>query len=433
MNIASYSPALTLLFAWALLWILMNVQWYTLSDTQKRVLPLCLILLLLITQVIRTYFGTSISAKLIFFTMHLPTFLVFRQITNVSAIKMVFMIFTALVFTAPSIIIGNAVRFNLAPNSDIALLIANLFSYAVILLIAQIMLRKGFYYLLRYGEDNLFFIFSTIPLLYYFYVFAFANLDIATPGSINEYFVRSIPTLEVFLFYFLLPHVYKFLIEKQVVEASHTALHQELDAAKKQVSLLNESQTEMAIYRHDMRHHFMVLHELLSGGKSAEAQSYIETISTNMDTIEPKRYCKHDIVNLLCTSFALKATQMDIQLNITARLPQTISISDPELCAILSNGLENALHAVEKLEPSFRYVDFYCEAKQNKLLIEIKNPYIREVIMENGIPISNEPGHGYGCQSIHSITQQHHGICTFQTEQNIFILRIVLPIETATL
>ena len=114
-------------------------------------------------------------------------------------------------------------------------------------------------------------------------------------------------------------------------------------------------------------------------------------------------------------------------------MPQKLSISDTDLCTILSNGLENALHAVEKLESSFRYVDFYCEAKQNKLLIEIKNPYIREVIMENGIPISNEPGHDYGCQSIHSITQQHHGICTFQTKQNIFILRIVLPLEFVSL
>ena len=121
---------------------------------------------------------------------------------------------------------------------------------------------------------------------------------------------------------------------------------------------------------------------------------------------------------------------MDIQLNITAKLPQTISIPDPELCAILSNGLENALYAVDKLEPSFRYVDFYCETKQNKLLIEIKNPYLHDITMENGIPVSKEPGHGYGCQSIRTITERYHGICTFQTEQNIFILRVVLPVET---
>ena len=77
------------------------------------------------------------------------------------------MIFTALVFTAPTVIIGNTVRFELAPNSDISLLIANLLSYAVILLIAYFMLQKGFYYLLRYGEDSLFLIFSTIIFCYW--------------------------------------------------------------------------------------------------------------------------------------------------------------------------------------------------------------------------------------------------------------------------
>ena len=114
---------------------------------------------------------------------------------------------------------------------------------------------------------------------------------------------------------------------------------------------------------------------------------------------------------------------------IDVKIPSTLAIPDAEICALLSNGLENAIHAVAELEKPYRYGVFYCELKQGKLLIEIKNPYTGCINFKNGLPTSEEPGHGYGCQSIRAITEQHHGICTFQTENNIFLLRIVLPMQ----
>ena len=49
MNMTTYSPALVLLFVWALLWILMDVHFRDLTRVQKW-LTLLLILLLLLRQ-----------------------------------------------------------------------------------------------------------------------------------------------------------------------------------------------------------------------------------------------------------------------------------------------------------------------------------------------------------------------------------------------
>ncbi len=65
--------------------------------------------------------------------------------------------------------------------------------------------------------------------------------------------------------------------------------------------------------------------------------------------------------------------------------------------------------------------------ERNLLLIEIENAYIGELHMQNGIPASKEEGHGYGCQSVLSIAQKRKGFCTFQAEDGIFTLRVVLP------
>lgn len=120
---------------------------------------------------------------------------------------------------------------------------------------------------------------------------------------------------------------------------------------------------------------------------------------------------------------------MGVQLNVAARLPKIPSISDTELCSVLSNGLENALHAASALEPPHRWVELYCGVQLNHLLIEIKNPYAGEILMCNGLPISKQAGHGYGCRSIRTIIERNQGHCTFEPEDGIFTLRMALPVS----
>ena len=110
--------------------------------------------------------------------------------------------------------------------------------------------------------------------------------------------------------------------------------------------------------------------------------------------------------------------------------PQKLRISDMELCSLLSNGLENAVQAVEKLEPECRQIQFHCRIQQDKLLIEIKNPVHAggQLLFHDGLPVSNRENHGYGCQSIRSIVRQHQGICVFDEKDGMFLLRVVLPV-----
>lgn len=102
-----------------------------------------------------------------------------------------------------------------------------------------------------------------------------------------------------------------------------------------------------------------------------------------------RRCCENELVNLLCSSFAEKAQQHGIRLTAKLRLPAALSIPDTELCTVLSNGLENAFRAVSGLDEQQRTVSLYCGVRLNKLLLEIKNPYQGEVVMCEGLPVSD--------------------------------------------
>lgn len=426
MSIATYSPALALLFACALLWILMDVRFHDLSPLQKWLVPLVILLLAVFNHLLRLRIGENIYGKLILITLHVPTFLIFLRITKCGVIKMVFMILTALVFTAPVIIVGNLVR-RLFPGVGWALLPANLVVYVLILLLAQFVFRKGFNYLLKYGDNRAFLLFTLVPLMYYVYIFAAQGVDLSSFTTPSGYMIRYLPTIEVFLFYFLLLYNYRTLSEKQQMETAQAALNQKLASAQKQIVLLGEANTRTAIYQHDMRHHMTMLSGFLAADHPQQAEEYIRKVQADVDAVIPRRFCENDTVNLLCSTFADRAEQQGVRMKVDVRVPHAVSISDTELCAVMSNGLENALRAAAVLQEPHKWIGVYSEVKHGKLLIEIKNPYAGEISVKNGLPITDQEGHGFGCRSIRAITENNRGLCSFEPENGVFTLRVILP------
>ena len=427
MNVATASPAFALLFVFALLWILMGVRFEELSTKQKTVVFSAIILLAAGNHILREILGLVSYSKLLALTMHLPVFLLFLYLTRCGILKMAFMILSAVVFIAPTIIINNQIK-RLFSDSLSALLLTNLISYTAILLLAWFVFRNGFNHLIRYGDNRTVLFFSLVPLLYYVYMFAVMNMDLSPLTGFSGYIVRFLPTIYVFFFYFLLLHNYKTLDEKRRLESTQAAMTQELDAAEKQISFLNETRTKTAAYQHDMRHHLLALDGFLNAGNTEQAQEYIKSVQADVDSISVKRFCEHELVNLLCSSFAAKASQSGVTLTIHAKLPGEVSFPDTELCSLVSNALENALNATIQLPEERRWIEFYCEYTRNKLLVEVKNPYDGKIVMTDGLPSTNRKGHGYGCYVIRSIAELHHGLCSFSTTDHLFVLRVVLPL-----
>ena len=429
MNIATYSPALALFFAVALLWILMDVRYQTLTNKQKWMIPLLILALGIGNHVLRSQIGSAMYGRLIFLTLHLPVFFLFWYLTKHTTSKMVFMILTAVVFTSPTIIVSNYVQAHFFATAPLALLWANLTSYALILLLAQFVFRTGFNYMLKYGDDQTFRIFSLIPCLYYFYVFSVMNLDVSGFTSFGGYVMRIFPTAVVFVFYFILLHVYQNLREAKERDIEQATLEQELTSAKEQIQILSVAQSKFALFQHDTRHQLLVLEGMLAANQVEDALAFVQKSEEDLIAITPKKYCNNLVVNLLCTTYAEKAKNNGITFHIDVRLPKELAISETELCALLSNGLENAFNATISSVAERKEVALYCEYLQNKLLIEVQNSYTGNVIIENNLPRTDKPNHGYGCKSILSITEQHRGICLFQAENNIFTLRIALPLD----
>ena len=201
-----------------------------------------------------------------------------------------------------------------------------------------------------------------------------------------------------------------------------------LTQARKEMDALHRLQDQAAIYRHDIRHHLNMVENFLSAGKQEKAVDYVRKIRNDMTTLSATRFCGNDTVNLICAANVERAQRMGIRLSVQANLPETLGISDTELCVILSNALENALNATVTLNEDQKWIQLYCEAKRGKLLIQVKNPYAGTIVLEDGLPVNPNPGHGFGCRSIRAIVEQHHGLYTFSPDKGVFTMQVVLPV-----
>ncbi len=433
MNVNVFSPAITLLYVFALLWILMGVDIKSFGRKQRLLIFFALLFLCITNELLCQMMERIAYTKGMFLFMHLPMFLLYFYIAKKGVIKTIFMILTAIVFTAPTILVANVVARNISAGW-IAGLLSDLFSYTIMLLLAKFVFRSSFCYLIGYGDNRFFMLFSLVPVTYYIYMFATILADVSSLTSHAGYIMRMLPSVIVFLCYFMLPYIYKTLSEKMLVETKQNALQQKLVSSETQIHMLNESNVRMAVYRHDVRHQLTLLDHLLTNEKWEQAQEFVKTAAADLDAIVPKRFCENETVNMLCSSYENKAQNLGVRLTIDVKLPKKLSLSDTEICSVISNGLENALMAASQSEPKNRWVSICCDVKKKQLFLQIQNSYAGQVIMENGLPLSKREGHGYGCLSIQTIALRNHGLCSFEAEEGVFTLRFMIPltnVETA--
>ena len=428
MDISTYSPALTLIFAWVLMWILMGVEWKQLSRMQKYTAVFGLLLFALLNQGLRSYLHEGLFGRIITATMHLPTFLMFRWLTGRSSIKVIFVILSVLIFTAPIVLIGRVMESYSIENQGL-LLLADVLAMLMVIFGSWLIFRKGFLCLLKWGTDKVFCLYSLVPLMYYVYIFAAQNVDLSAYKNINGILLRGFPTLYVYVFYLLLMHNYHEFRERKNIEVTQVALQQVLNAAEEQIRQMNENRMQTAIYRHDMRHHLTMINGFLKTNRQEQAEAYIMEVQENIEEFKTESYCENEVVNLMCSSFAGRARKLGVSLKVHVQIPEKISVSDMELCAMISNGMENALHTAANQEEGSKWIEFSCEVKNDKLLLQIKNCCQETVVMEMGRPVSYENGHGYGCRSIQAIAERYCGQCRFENTNGMFVLRVILPLE----
>lgn len=269
-------------------------------------------------------------------------------------------------------------------------------------------------------------IFGSIPVVYYLFDYV---TGIYT--SLWEHHSRLIGEFLPFflcVFYLVFCVVYcKEYERKADAQRQEQLVRISLRQQSARMEAVSQTEKEVRILRHDLR---MLLNNILLALEHTDTAAAKEMIVSYVSRIEGtqlQRYCGCDMLNYVLSDCAAKCEHLEIRFQWDISLDQP-GVDELLFCSILSNALDNAIHAQQELPKEQRCIQLMLRRADGKLLLSVKNPLKTVPDFADGLPVSPNAGkdHGYGTQSIRYVTEKLGGNCQFSIQNGWFLLRVVL-------
>lgn len=263
-----------------------------------------------------------------------------------------------------------------------------------------------------------------LPFMYYIFDYAstkFSSLLYSGNKAIVEFmgFAFCIAYFMFLLVYF------KQYEQTQEVEQYNCLMELQLSSIQNEVEHVKTSKQTLSILRHDMRHHLGIILTMLQNDSADAVAEYIREIGISYDDTALTTYCKNEITNAILSIYHQRFQERGITLNCDITC-ESITFSETAFCAILSNALENAMHALENVSPEKKWANLTISTRDTSLLLQLENPTDHIPKFVDGIPVSSREGHGIGVKSIIYYVEQLHGQWYFSVSEGSFFVRIII-------
>lgn len=213
---------------------------------------------------------------------------------------------------------------------------------------------------------------------------------------------------------------------KQELKQYSNLMEIQLQSMQKEIDQVKISRQKLTILRHDMRHHLNIILAQLQNKHPDKAQEYIREISSAYDDTIIANYSGNEMLNSVISIYYSRFTDRGFSLDCRISTGRDLPCSDLAVCTILSNALENSMHALEQMKTSSKWTRLTISQKKSHLLIQVENPVEKIPEFIDGIPVSAEKGHGIGVKSIIYYVEQLNGQCHFSVTDHCFVLRIIV-------
>lgn len=248
--------------------------------------------------------------------------------------------------------------------------------------------------------------------------------------SHNWVILQLMPTVVCVSFIIYLYFISREQMNHEAAQREKTEIENRLAMTAAEINSLDQMQEQTKVYRHDMRHHFSLLLSMAEEGLTEDIKTYLkENIKDIASFAPPRKYTDNNMLNLILSRLAEIAEANRVDYSFDIRILEVPELSVTELCAMVSNAIENALNAVCLLPPTERSVKVKLSEFNNNLVFVVKNPYKGVVRFKDGLPFNPEAEHGLGTKSIAAIVNSHKGKVVFDACKQIFKLMIIIPIE----
>lgn len=148
------------------------------------------------------------------------------------------------------------------------------------------------------------------------------------------------------------------------------------------------------------------LRVLIASHERQKALHLIEDIGTALNKTKRRQYCQNTLVNAALATYLTRAEELKIPVTAHIVVPQERAGLSLDMAIVLSNLIENAIHASEKQPKGQQAISLLTLYQGDILSVLIKNRYDGQVILDDqGLPVTKAKGHGIGMKSLDHFRQ----------------------------
>ena len=232
-------------------------------------------------------------------------------------------------------------------------------------------------------------------------------------GQMLVMYLLGLASLFCILFsYKKLQQIFRLSTEISLLEQQEHSLNQYVEEAKTRYD-------ETKSFRHDIRNHIAVVKKLLQNGKLEEAITYMEDLDDMAEKMSFPCSTNNPVVDILVGNKLGIAKSMGIDVDCSLLLPYPCGVRDIDICIVLSNALDNAIHAAKSLDVGMeKYIRVSGRIQGDFLMMEIQNSFHGKGTFKKGTGLSN----------VKKVAERYGGAMSIETQENVFVLHVLLII-----
>ena len=230
---------------------------------------------------------------------------------------------------------------------------------------------------------------------------------------------------------------YQKMVGLQEEKERYFVEQQQVHAIQERMAEVDQFYDGIRRMKHEMKNHLTNIKGLIESGNYGDMGNYISRMDESMDAFEFSIKTGNAVTDVIVNDRQKAAEKQGIRFRSEFTYPESERYDAYDIGIIVNNLLQNALEACGKMRQGDRYIFISSRQKRKFFLIEVRNPFEGEIIMDadTNLPISTKEKehfgkkgsmHGIGLSNVKMEAKKYMGDVDIKIKKNEFSVTVML-------